>query len=139
MDEDAETGPLQGPHEVYQPDQSDETDQPIDTGASGDPDYDMSPELIVARFADEAAAKAAYDEIREAEKEGYLLLIDAALVNSDHENRLHIKEEYDMRAGEGALFGAAIGGILGLIGGPLGLIVGGAAGAAIGAATAEAR
>ena len=44
-----------------------------------------------------------------------------------------------LKAGEGALFGAAIGTILGFIGGPLGLIVGGAAGAAIGAAAAEAR
>src|SRR6184192_1123501 len=140
MDEEAETGPLaqvpSGPHEVYEPD---ETDEEVNTGASGDPDVDMSLEMIVATFADEAAAKAAYDELVEAEKEEYILLVDAAVVNRDDENRLHIAEEHDLRAGGGALFGAAIGTILGFIGGPLGLIVGGVAGAAIGAAAAEAR
>jgi len=140
MDEEAETGPLaqvpKGPHEVYEPD---ETDEEVYTGASGDPDVDMSLEMIVATFADEAAAKAAYDELVEAEKEEYILLVDAAVVNREDENRLHIAEEHDLRAGGGALFGAAIGTILGFIGGPLGLIVGGVAGAAIGAAAAEAR
>jgi uncharacterized membrane protein len=138
MDADEATGPLpdpmKGPHEVYEPDESEE---PVYTGASGDPDFDMSLELVIATFADEASAKAAYDELREAEKEEYILLVDAAVVNRDDENRLHIREEHDMGASTGALFGAGIGTILGFIGGPLGLLIGGAAGAAMGAAAAQ--
>src|SRR4051794_19632062 len=138
MDENDATGPLpdpmKGPHEVYEPE---EEEEPVYTGASGDPDFDMSLELVIATFADEATAKAAYDEIREAEKEEYILLVDAAVVNRDHENKLHIHEEHDMKAGPGALLGAGIGTILGFIGGPLGLLIGGAAGAAVGAAAAQ--
>jgi len=138
MDESDATGPLpdplKGPHEVYEPEDEEE---PVYTGASGDPDYDMSLELVIATFADEATAKAAYDEIREAEKEEYILLVDAAVVNRDQENNLHIQEERDMKTGPGALLGAGIGTILGFIGGPLGLLIGGAAGAAVGAAAAR--
>jgi uncharacterized membrane protein len=138
MNENDETGPLpdpmKGPHETYVPD---EDEEPVYTGASGDPDYDMSLELIVATFADEAAAKAAYHELRDAEKEEYILLVDAAVVTRDSENRLHLEEQHDMKAGPGALLGAGIGAILGFIGGPIGLLVGGAAGAAVGAAAAE--
>jgi uncharacterized membrane protein len=143
MDETGATGAndatndLKGPHEVYEGDETAGTNELVDIEPSGDPDLDMRPELVIATFADEAAAKAAYDEIREAEKQGILLLIDAAMVNRDHANKLHIKEEADMRGGEGAVFGAAIGAILGMIAGPLGLVIGGAAGAAVGAVAAE--
>jgi uncharacterized membrane protein len=140
MDETGATGAndatddLKGPHEVYEGDETSETNEPADIEPSGDPDLDMRMELVIATFADEAAAKLAYDEIREAEKQGILLLVDAAVVNRDHANKLHIKEETDMKGGEGAVFGAAIGAILGMIAGPLGLVIGGAAGAAVGAA-----
>jgi uncharacterized membrane protein len=138
MNDNDETGPLpdslKGPHETYVPD---EDEEPVYTGASGDPDYDMSLELVIATFSDEATAKAAYDELREAEKEEYILLVDAAVVHRDDENRLHIEEQHDMKAGPGALLGAGIGTILGFIGGPIGLLIGGAAGAAVGAAAAQ--
>jgi uncharacterized membrane protein len=143
MDETGATGAndnadeLKGPHEVYEGDETQETNEPADIEGSGDPEVDIRPELVIATFADEATAEAAYDEIREAEKQGILLLIDAAVVNRDHENKLHIKEELDMRGNEGAVFGAVIGAILGIIAGPLGLIIGGAAGAAVGAVAAE--
>jgi len=143
MDETGTTGPyddtddLKGPHEVYEGDETAETNEPADIEGSGDPDLDMRMELVIATFAGEAAAKGAYDEIREAEKQEILLLVDAAMVNRDEANKLHIKEETDMKGGEGAVFGAAIGAILGLIAGPLGLVIGGAAGAAVGAVAAE--
>ncbi|MEO8287755.1 MAG: DUF1269 domain-containing protein [Chloroflexota bacterium] len=126
---------LNGPHEVEIEDNP--GSQPIRTGASGDPDVDSSLELIIATFPDEAAAVAAYEELLEAEKEGMLLMIDVAVVNRDYQNKLHIKEEHDLKARGGALFGGGIGTIMGFIGGPLGLLVGGAAGAAVGAAAAE--
>jgi uncharacterized membrane protein len=128
---------LNGPHEVFEGDQGDDAAQSLHTEPSGDPDVDTQPELIIANFASEAAAKASYDEIREAERQGILLLLDVALVSRDNKNNLHIKEEQDMRGEEGALVGVAVGAILGAIAGPLGLIIGGAAGAAVGAAAAE--
>jgi uncharacterized membrane protein len=143
MDETGTTGAyddtdeLKGPHEVYEGDETAETNEPADMEGSGDPDVDMRPELVIATFADEAASKLAYNEIREAEKQGILLLIDAAVVNRDHANKLRITEELDMRGREGAVFGAVIGAVLGIVAGPLGLIIGGAAGAAVGAAAAE--
>src|SRR5664279_5631598 len=94
MDESA----LQGPHETL-----DEADRPADSAApvnpniTGDPDRDMALELITAAFASEAAAKAAYNELREAEKQEIVLLVDAAVVTRDHENKLHIDEEHDMK------------------------------------------
>jgi uncharacterized membrane protein len=128
---------VEGPHEVSEGDGATASNEAPTPAPSGDPDLDISPELSIARFADEAAAKAAFDEIREAEKQQILLLIDAALVTRDQQNKLHIHEEQDMHGGEGALFGAAIGAILGLVAGPLGLVIGGAAGAAVGAVAAE--
>src|SRR3954452_3308386 len=104
MDDQNATRPLAGPHETFVPDPEDATEQPIGTGASGDPDIDMTQELIVATFADEAAARAAFDELREAEKQEVVLLVDAAVVTRDHVNKLHIKEEHDLRGRSGALF-----------------------------------
>lgn len=124
-----------GPHEDEIVDEV--SSQPVETGASGDPDVDAARELVIANFADEAAARAAYDEIREAERQGIIFMIDSALVDRDSGNKLHIKEEHDTHAGGGALLGAGIGTILGFIGGPLGLLIGGAAGAAVGAAVAH--
>lgn len=108
-----------------------------DPNLTGDPDVDSSLELVLATFPDEGAASAAYDQIREAEKQELLLLVDAAVVNRDQANHLHIKEERDLPGGPGALWGAGIGAILGFIGGPLGLVIGGAAGALVGGTAAS--
>jgi len=105
-------------------------------GVTGYPDVDMSLELVIATFAAEASAGAAFNEIKQAEKDRQLLLVDAAVVNRDEGNNLHVRDERDWPGGLGAVLGAGIGTILGMLGGPLGLVVGGAAGAAIGAAAA---
>jgi uncharacterized membrane protein len=117
----------------------DETIEGDATKPTGDPDIDSALQLVIARFPDEDAARAAFNEIKEAEREEVILLVDAAVVNRDDGNNLHVKDEQDWPAGVGALLGAGIGTILGTLGGPVGLVVGGAAGAAIGAAAAGSR
>jgi uncharacterized membrane protein len=92
-------------------------------------------EMVVATFSTEKQAREGYDNIREAEKQGEILMVDSAEVYHDEKNQLHMKEEADVGARPGALVGAGIGMILGTIAGPLGLIVGGAAGALLGGAT----
>ncbi|HST04846.1 MAG TPA: hypothetical protein VLQ48_08940 [Chloroflexia bacterium] len=136
MDETA----MEGPHETLDPaDQVDDSPEPANPNATGDPDVDAALELVMSTFADEDKAKAAYAELREAEKQELVLLVDAALVARDHEGNLSVQEEGDMRAGPGALWGGGIGAIIGMVGGPLGVVLGGAAGAAIGGSTAEAH
>ena len=114
-------------------------DSATSQGPTGDPDIDSSLELIISTFPDEASADAAFNQVRDAEKAESFLLVDAAVVNRDDSNNLHVKEEQDWSGRVGALVGAGIGGILGMLGGPLGLVVGGAAGAAIGAAAAAGK
>jgi uncharacterized membrane protein len=112
-----ETDDLKGPHEVYEGDDTDPTQEALAERASGDPDVDMAPELVVANFAGEAAGQAAYEEIREAEREQILLFMDAALVSRDHENKLHIQEDQsEMKGTKGTLFGATIGAVLSFVG-----------------------
>jgi hypothetical protein len=112
-----EADDLKGPHEVYEGDDTDPTQEELAERASGDPDVDMAPVLVIGTFASEAAGKASYEEIREAEREQILLFIDAALVSRDHENELHIHEDQnEMRGSRGTLFGATIGRMLSLVG-----------------------
>ncbi len=118
------------------PMQSRGTEETPTPGPTGDPEIDSSLEVIIATFTDETSADAAFKALKEAERVEPILLVDAAVVNRDEANNLHVKDEQDWPGRVGAILGAGIGVILGMIGGPLGLVVGGAAGAAIGAATA---
>lgn len=89
-------------------------------------------DLLIATFAAIEQAEQGYSSVRDAEKQGSILLVDAAIVTRDESNRLHIREDSDIGPAPGALWGAGIGLILGTIAGPLGLLVGGAAGALLG-------
>ena len=112
-----EADDLKGPHEVYEGDDVDPTQEALRSRASGDPDLDMAPELVIGNFASEAAGNASYEEIREAEKEGILLLMNAALLTSDPDGKLHIHEDQsEMKGSRGTLFGATIGAVLGFVG-----------------------
>ncbi len=95
------------------------------------------PRLIVATYHDEASAQAAFDALRNLQKDRQVLLADIAIVMRDNDNTLHINEPDDMAAPEGALYGGTIGAIVGMIAGPLGLAIGGALGAMIGGAAAQ--
>lgn len=103
---------------------------------TGDYDIDSALELVIATFPSEESAGEAFKVIKEAERQRLILVVDAAVVNCDEDNKLHVKDEQDWPGHVGALLGAGIGAILGTIGGPLGVLAGGAAGAAIGGAAA---
>jgi uncharacterized membrane protein len=93
-------------------------------------------ELVVAAFSDETRAGAVLKDLKGLEKEGVILLVNAAVMVKDENGKISIKETEDVSSGKGALFGAIAGGIIGLLGGPVGVIVGAAAGAATGGVAA---
>ena len=94
-------------------------------------------ELIVAAFNDEAKAGAVLKDLKGLEKDGVILLVNAAVMVKDEKGKITIKETEDVTSGKGALFGAIAGGVIGLLGGPVGVIIGAAAGAATGGVAAS--
>ena len=110
----------------------------LEAEAAANREDDTVLELLVATFADDDQAQAAYDTLREAEKQQQLLTADMAIVERDENNHLSVREEQDLDAGPGTLLGAGIGAILGTIAGPLGVVVAGAGGALAGGVAAEA-
>ena len=94
-------------------------------------------ELIVAAFSDESKAAAVLKDLKKLEKDGVILLVNAAVMVKDEKGKVSIKETEDVTSGKGALFGAIAGGLIGLLGGPVGVIIGAAAGAATGGIAAS--
>lgn len=94
-------------------------------------------ELIVAAFSDESKAAAVLKDLKKLEKDGVILLVNAAVMVKDEKGKVSIKETEDISGGKGALFGAIAGGLIGLLGGPVGVIIGAAAGAATGGVAAS--
>jgi uncharacterized membrane protein len=93
--------------------------------------------LILASFEDEIVAEKAMLDLK-MDKRGRLIEFkDAAIVNRDEENKIHIKETGDLSGGRGALYGGAIGALVGLIAGPIGAAIGGVAGVVVGGITAK--
>lgn len=89
-------------------------------------------ELILAVFQGENLAVQALDALRMQEEAGVLFLFNSALLVKRPSGWNAVKEENDLSAGQGSLFGALVGGLLGLLGGPAGAMIGAAAGAAAG-------
>jgi uncharacterized membrane protein len=89
-------------------------------------------ELILAVFPAEPLAAEALDLLKASEEDGAIRLINAAALAKDTEGRTAVREDQDLDAGRGSLFGALVGGLIGLLGGPAGVMVGAAAGAAAG-------
>jgi uncharacterized membrane protein len=110
----------------------------LEADAAASPEDDTMVELLVASFAGDEQAEAAYSTLREAEKQGLLLTADLAIVERGEDNRLSVRESEDVDAAPGALLGAGIGAILGMVAGPLGLVVAAAGGALAGGVAAEA-
>jgi uncharacterized membrane protein len=110
----------------------------LEARAAASPEDDTAVELLVASFAGDEQAEAAYNTLREAEKQGQLLTADLAIVERDENNHLSVRESQDVDAAPGALLGAGIGAILGMVAGPLGLVVAAAGGALAGGVAAEA-
>jgi uncharacterized membrane protein len=89
-------------------------------------------ELILAVYPAESWAAETLDLLKASEEDGILRLINAAAIAKDAEGRTAVKEDQDLHAGGGSLFGALVGGLIGLLGGPGGVVIGAAAGAATG-------
>lgn len=109
--------------------------------AATDRRWDQSPnqiptmsdyELILAVFQGENQAVQALETLHMQEEEGSLRLFNAALLVKHPSGWSAVKEENDLSAGQGSLFGALVGGLVGLLGGPAGAMIGAAAGAAAG-------
>jgi uncharacterized membrane protein len=94
-------------------------------------------ELIVAAFSDEEKAGVVLKDLKALEKDGVILLVNAAVMVKDDKGKISVKETEDITGGKGALFGAIAGGLIGLLGGPVGVIIGAAAGAATGGVAAN--
>jgi len=93
--------------------------------------------LILASFEDENNAEKALFDLK-MDKRGRLIEFkDAALVNRDAEDKIHIKETSDLSSGRGVVFGGIVGAIIGLFAGPLGAAIGGVAGALAGGIAAK--
>lgn len=95
-------------------------------------------QLVVAAFQEEAAAKAALKELKQAQKAKVIKIENAAVLRKDAKGKLHIKETHDMGGGKGAVFGGVGGAAIGLIGGPA-LLVPTAVGALVGGLVAKLR
>jgi uncharacterized membrane protein len=94
-------------------------------------------EFVVAAFNDQQKAGEVLKSMKELEKEGVILLMNAAIMTKDAKGKISVKETKDVDAKHGAVFGAIVGGLLGLLGGPVGVVVGAAAGAATGGVAAN--
>lgn len=89
-------------------------------------------ELILAVFLTEDRADEALDRLKQREEDGDIRLFNAAAISKNHDGRTSVKEDQDLSAGRGSMFGALVGALVGLLGGPAGMVVGAAAGAATG-------
>ena len=90
-------------------------------------------EILVAAFENEAAADAAYNQLKRGANSSWLA--DVAIVVNEG-NKVKFKESKDMGGGKGAVVGGAIGAITGLLFPPA-IPLFTAAGAAIGGLTAK--
>ncbi len=91
--------------------------------------------LLVARFADQAAAAAAYDALRQAESERALKIDGVLVADADGYGKISIRKLTDHHTRRGTAWGAAAGVALAIIFPPsiiAGAIAGGAIGAVIG-------
>jgi uncharacterized membrane protein len=90
-------------------------------------------QLVVAAFPDENKAAAVYQELKQARKDGTIVIQNAAVLRKDTDGKLHVKDVYDMGGGKGAVIGGVLGGVVGLLAGPVGwaALAGAVAGGAI--------
>lgn len=94
-------------------------------------------QMVVAAFQDEDSAKQALNELKDAQRQKFIKIEDAAVLRKDEKGKLHVHEIHDWGGGKGAVVGGLIGAGLGLLLGPLVLV--GAAGALVGGLSAKLR
>ncbi len=81
---------------------------------------DIPVQVIVAAFQNVDGAGNALARLKQAQKEKYIEIEDAAVLTKDFSGKVKIKETQDMGAGKGAVIGAITGGVISLLAGPLG-------------------
>jgi uncharacterized membrane protein len=91
-------------------------------------------DLYIAGYDDPAAAKADFDALKKAQREGIVFIDGAVLVSRDADGTMHVKESGDAHVFKGATVGVAGGFVLGLFAPPLlgAMVVGGAIGGLVG-------
>lgn len=94
--------------------------------------------ILIVSCPDTTTAKTKLKDIQKAREEQGADVIDAAVVERDAHNKLHIHETADVSGKRGAAVGGILGGVLGLIAGPGGLVAGAAVGALVGGAAGHA-
>jgi uncharacterized membrane protein len=94
-------------------------------------------ELLVITFDTPHKASEALRALQKLRREGQLDLLNVATLAKDEAGKISLKENEDVSAPSGVLFGAITGGLIGLIAGPIGAVVGAVAGAATGGVAAH--
>jgi uncharacterized membrane protein len=89
-------------------------------------------ELILAVFPAEYMAAEMLDSFKTSAAGSPYSFLNAAVIAKDLHGRTAVKEDQDVSAGRGTVFGAFVGGLVGLLAGPGGAVVGAVAGAAAG-------
>jgi len=90
-------------------------------------------DLVMLVFNDKDAAKKAQEVLKEAQKEKEIEIINAAVLESDENGKVHYKEMADLKfRKKGRILGGSAGVLLAVLGGPAGLLISGVAGAAVG-------
>ncbi len=96
---------------------------------------DVPTQVIVAAFDGMDTAKEAFDDLKQLEKDKSIKIENAAILQKDHDSKLHIQDVKDTTGTRGAVLGGVTGAIVGVIAGPVGWVALG--GAAIGGLVAK--
>ena len=91
-------------------------------------------QVIMATFPDGESASDALENLSQRVKDGEINIVDAAVIEKDMDEKIHVNDTGDVSTGKGAAIGGIIGGVLGLIAGPAGAVILGGTGAVIGGA-----
>jgi uncharacterized membrane protein len=91
-------------------------------------------DIYIAGYSDPETARADFDALKKAQREGFVLIDGAVLVSRDEDGTLHVKESGDHDVFKGSVIGVAGGLVLGLFAPPLlaAMVLGGVIGGVIG-------
>ena len=91
-------------------------------------------DIFIAGYGDPESAKADFDALKKAQREGIVMIDGAVLVSRDADGTMHVKESGDHDVFKGATVGVAGGLVVGLFAPPLlgAIVVGGVVGGLIG-------
>ena len=91
-------------------------------------------DLYIAGYNDPAAAKADFDALKKAQRQGIVFIDGAVLVSRDADGTMHVKESGDHDVFKGSTIGVAGGLVVGLFAPPLlgAMVVGGLIGGLVG-------